>query len=181
MTTLDRLKRELTQFVERLLVPTRFHRLYPGRVVSQTGNVVDVVLDDPTMVVPPVVLRHGLPGWHVEVPAGTRVMVGFDNGDPSKPFAALWEPTTDATMNRHNGGTRRVARVDDTTGNGSLTVAAVPVPLPVPTSSLVITYTPPSGAPTVITVLGLPPGVTVVGGPAALVGTITSGKAGLEA
>jgi hypothetical protein len=168
MTTLDRLKRELTQFVERLLVPTRFHRLYPGRVVSQTGNVVDVVLDDPTMVVPPVVLRHGLPGWHVEVPA-------------SKPFAALWEPTTDATMNRHNGGTRRVARVDDTTGNGSLTVAAVPVPLPVPTSSLVITYTPPSGAPTVITVLGLPPGLTVVGGPAALVGTITSGKAGLEA
>ncbi len=180
MTTLDRLKRELLAFIERATVGQRFHRLYPGRVVSQTGNVVDVVLDDPTMVVPPVALRHGLPGWHVEVPAGTRVMVGFEGGDPSQPFAALWEPGN-ATLNRFNGGSRRIARVDDTTANGSLTVAAVPVPGVPPTSSLVITYTPPSGPPTVMTVLGLPPGVTVVGGPASLVGTITSGKEGLEA
>lgn len=178
--SLDRLKRELALFVERVMAGTRFHRLYPGRVVSQSGDVVEVTLDDASMVVPPVPLRVGLPGWQIKVAPGARVMVGFEGGDPARPFAALWEPGN-ATLNRFNGGSHRIARVDDTTANGSLSVTALPVPGVPPTSSLVITYTPPSGPPTVMTVLGLPPGVTVVGGPASLVGTITSGKEGLEA
>lgn len=35
-------------------------------------------------------IRHGLPGVTVEVPAGETVLLGFDAGDPAKPYAALW-------------------------------------------------------------------------------------------
>ncbi len=35
-------------------------------------------------------IRHGLPGVQVEVAAGERVLLGFDGGDPRKPYAALW-------------------------------------------------------------------------------------------
>lgn len=35
-------------------------------------------------------IRHGLPGVEVEVPAGVRVLLGFDNGDSRSPYAALW-------------------------------------------------------------------------------------------
>ena len=35
-------------------------------------------------------IRHGLPGCKVEVIPGGRVLLAFDGGDPSKPYAALW-------------------------------------------------------------------------------------------
>lgn len=35
-------------------------------------------------------IRHGLPGVEVEVPAGERVLLSFDGGDPTKPYASLW-------------------------------------------------------------------------------------------
>jgi hypothetical protein len=35
-------------------------------------------------------IRHGLPGVKVKVPPGERVLLGFDQGDARKPYAALW-------------------------------------------------------------------------------------------
>jgi hypothetical protein len=35
-------------------------------------------------------IRHGLPGVTVEVPSGERVLLGFSDGDPRQPYAALW-------------------------------------------------------------------------------------------
>lgn len=35
-------------------------------------------------------IRHGLPGVKVQVTPGSRVLLGFDGGDPRKPYAALW-------------------------------------------------------------------------------------------
>jgi hypothetical protein len=36
-------------------------------------------------------IRTGLPGVTVEVVKGARVLIGFDGGNPAKPFAALFE------------------------------------------------------------------------------------------
>lgn len=68
--------------------------LYPGRVVSQG--------DDGTLDIKPdaaklgaglamVPVRHGLPGVTVRVRPGARVLLGFEGGDITRPFAALWE------------------------------------------------------------------------------------------
>lgn len=68
--------------------------LYPGRVVSQG--------DDGTLDIKPdavklgaglamVPIRHGLPGVTVRVRPGARVLLGFEGGDITRPFAALWE------------------------------------------------------------------------------------------
>jgi hypothetical protein len=35
-------------------------------------------------------IRHGLPGVSVQVPAGETVLLAFDGGRPSAPYAALW-------------------------------------------------------------------------------------------
>lgn len=82
--------------VERLVLPRLDPlALYPARVVSQQDDgTVDVKPDDgrfgPGLSRVPV--RHGLPGVSVRVRQGARVLVGFDEGEIDKPFAALWEP-----------------------------------------------------------------------------------------
>jgi len=64
-----------------------------------------------------------------------------------------------------NGGSKAVARVDDTTTNGTLVIVAAGA---TPTFTLTATYTPPGGAPT-------PAGVVTItaAGMSALAGTIT--------
>lgn len=37
-------------------------------------------------------IKHGLPGVSVRVVTGSRVLLGFVEGDPSKPYASLWDP-----------------------------------------------------------------------------------------
>jgi len=39
-------------------------------------------------------LRVGLPGFKVKVPNGCRVMLSYENGDPSRPYASLFEQST---------------------------------------------------------------------------------------
>lgn len=36
-------------------------------------------------------LRNGLPGCTVQVPVGTYLLLGWLNGDESKPYCCLWE------------------------------------------------------------------------------------------
>jgi hypothetical protein len=36
-------------------------------------------------------IRHGLPGFVVKVTKGAKIRLQFDDGDPSKPFASLWD------------------------------------------------------------------------------------------
>lgn len=57
-------------------------------------------------------LRLGLPGVTVTVPAGGRVLLGYEHGDPRRPYASLWE-SGEVTVISINGGTTRVARVGD--------------------------------------------------------------------
>ncbi len=149
--------------------------LYPSRVVSQSSSgLLDLLPDDPR--VPScsgVPIRYGLPGVRATVPSGARVLLTYEAGDPAHPVAVLWELGA-VTQLVVNGGTARAARVGHATEDGGVAVAAVPVPGPPASTKLVITYTPPSGAPQQIIVEGLPPGVTA-NGSHALAGRITEG------
>jgi hypothetical protein len=65
---------------------------YRGTVVSQAGQAVDVRMDDPRIPgMSGIALQPGLPGATVEVFAGARVLVAWENGDPAKPVALLWD------------------------------------------------------------------------------------------
>lgn len=57
-------------------------------------------------------IRHGLPGVTVRVATGSRVLLGFVEGDPRKPFASLWQPGSIEEVS-FDGGQASVARVGD--------------------------------------------------------------------
>lgn len=90
----DRVLKALERLVNVMMRRVDYHALYPARVVAQSGQKVDLLADDLRIRgqghqgIP---LRHGLPGIEVTVPVGARVLLGFRNGDPAKPYAALWE------------------------------------------------------------------------------------------
>lgn len=75
-------------------------KLYPAVVVAQNSDgSLQLIADDPKVRGDGhnnVRVRHGLPGISVTVSQGARVRLGFEEGDPSKPFAALFD--TDAAF-----------------------------------------------------------------------------------
>lgn len=68
---------------------------YRARVVAQAadGSTVDLQPDDRRVPgVPGAKLKHGLPGATVLVQAGAHMLLGWEGGDPEKPFAEpSWE------------------------------------------------------------------------------------------
>ena len=162
---MDSLLNSITRIVDRLVGRRLDHlALYPARVVSQAANAgpLDLVPDDPRAPSCQGVPYVSLPGVRLVVPAGTRVLLGYAGGDPSQPRALLWE-LGDVTRLVVDGGTHPAAREGHATENGGVSVLAVPVPGSPPTTDLHLTYTPPGGAPQIITVSGLPAGVTASG------------------
>lgn len=93
-----------------------YQGLYRAKVVAQNADgTLQLSPEDQRLAgsgLDKVRIRHGLPGYKVKVPSGTYVRVGFDGGDPEKPFAALWDEG-DVTEVAFDGGTRPVARVGD--------------------------------------------------------------------
>lgn len=73
------------------VAPLRYHGLYPARVVSCdfAAQTVDVQPEDPTLPDLGKVRMRSAPGLRIEVAGGQRVLIGFQGGDPDKPFAAL--------------------------------------------------------------------------------------------
>lgn len=74
-----------------------YQRVYRCKVLKQHADLrrVDVQPDDPRL--PPmsaIPLRVGIPGLDVTITKGHRLSVGWDDGQPDLPFAALWEPGT---------------------------------------------------------------------------------------
>jgi hypothetical protein len=72
---------------------------YTAVVVAQTGDNLSCKPDDsrlPTLV--GVKLRYGIPGLVLQVAPGARVLIGFDAGDPTKPFAELWSTTVPISL-----------------------------------------------------------------------------------
>lgn len=84
--------------LERLIRGTMRDVLYLGQYTAvvqrqAADGTLDLLPDDARLRgngLSGVPIRHGLPGVEVEVPAGVRVLLGFDNGNPQSPFASLW-------------------------------------------------------------------------------------------
>lgn len=154
----DRIKGPIADFVRGLFPTYWYFGRYPSKVAKQNDNgTLELVPED--VKVPglsEVPIRLGLPGASVRVAAGSRVLLGFEGGRPSQPFAELWDISTCTELKLNgttiilNGGTAKVARVGDT-------ISAT-----------------------------IPPGAVDVGGfpsvaPITLSGTITSGADGVKA
>lgn len=74
-----------------------YARMYRAKVVAQDDDTdeVDVRPDDPSLPdMAKIPLRHGIPGARVSVEMGSYVLVGWDDGRPDHPFAALWTQGT---------------------------------------------------------------------------------------
>ena len=116
----DRIKEPLLKIIRSAMRPIDYYALYRARLVAQSGNKVDLQPDDSRL--PPmagVSLRHGLPGVSVTVSPGAYLMVGWDGGDPRKPYAELWEGG-ETVSEIQIAGTTPVAREGD-----NLTASAI--------------------------------------------------------
>ncbi len=114
--------------------------LRPGRVIAQSGDggPLDIELDDPRFTIPRGITYRTLPGVALTVPVGSRVLVGFEGGDPSKPYASLWE-LGDVTQLVLGGGSQRAAR------EGDGVTASTSFDAWVNAVSTALTLTPPAG------------------------------------
>ncbi len=95
----DRLKAHVLAVIRAAFPRLPFLVGYGCKVVAQNGDrTLELQPDDPTMPgLSKVPIRPGLAGTAVDVPAGSRVLLEFDGGDPAKPYASVWEsadPTT---------------------------------------------------------------------------------------
>jgi len=91
--------------------------LYPSTVLKDHGDLhLDLRPDHialPDMVRVP--LRLFLPGAYVKVRSGSRVLLGFEEADPARPVAYLWEAGAVLVVEVRTAGGRRV-RLDDEAG-----------------------------------------------------------------
>ena len=108
-----------------------YHALYPCTVASQAADrTVDLIPDDTRIKgsgQSGIKIRSGVPGFTFTVPAGTRVLLGFESGDPRRPYATLWDEGA-VTETVYDGGTEDVARTGDTAGELYVqTIAGLPI------------------------------------------------------
>jgi hypothetical protein len=106
----------LTRFIRWVMRDTRYHKQYPCTVESQdAAGLLDLTPDDAAMRgdgLGKVAIRHGLPGVTVKVKQGARLLLGFEAGDPRRPYASLWEPGAIEEISI-DGGTKPVCREGD--------------------------------------------------------------------
>lgn len=92
MSAWDRVKQSFFSAVRASAPRAAYMGFYRGAVVSQSGQTVDVKLDDPRLPgMSALPIQVGIPGATVEMAAGARMLVAFENGDPAKPVALFWE------------------------------------------------------------------------------------------
>lgn len=97
----DRIKDSLTAFVKSVFSSLDFYAFYRAKVVSQSSDnlKLDLQPDDARFAggLSGIPLRLGIPGATVTVTPGAYVFVGWDGGDPQKPFCMLWEDGASVT------------------------------------------------------------------------------------
>lgn len=182
------------QAVRALLPELPYLRTYEARVVGQNAdNTLEIIAYDPKIGgLSRVPIRLGIPGARVQVSFGARVDVGFEDADPRRAYAGLWN--TDAALQTLriaiDGALSPspVARRGDHTTTGALSISLVPFPPPPapPTNQLfTIAYVDADGTPGIFTMLLDVATVQVLPAPATplvaqLVGLITEGSAGVS-
>jgi hypothetical protein len=90
---MDRLKEALAAFVRSVTSRLDYLALYPCKVLSQNGDgTLELKPDDDRLPgLSKIPVKLGLPGVEVKVTSGAKVLLGFEQGDPQKPVATLWE------------------------------------------------------------------------------------------
>ena len=118
MMDTDRLKRALTSIVSGILGRIDYLALYQAEVVSQSGQTLEVR--------PLVPIWHGLPGVEVTVKKGAIVLIGFRDGDPTRPFAMLWQSETLSDVKLTASGKVEISASGDVSvsADGSASVSA---------------------------------------------------------
>lgn len=109
--------------VDALTSRVDYHAMYPCTVVAQDGNELELLPDDAKVRgfgVGSVPIKPGAPGYEFEVPEGARVLLGFEAGDPSRPYCSLWESATDVDTITFDGGSEDIARTNDSVDAGYL-------------------------------------------------------------
>lgn len=126
----DVLRAAFERVVRRMMLRLDYQAFYPCKVVSQNGDgslELKPELDRKLPGLSRVPIRYGIPGVKVKVSSGARVHLSYDNGDPAKPFAAIWDPdslkevevtasvmaTVKSPMIKLNSGARPIARQGD--------------------------------------------------------------------
>lgn len=124
-TLLDELRRLVTTFVGRRLDHLA---LYPAIVVQQRADgTLDLTPEsDAVPSCQGVPIRYGIPGVTATIAAGARVLLGYAGGDPSRPYASLWESgsVTELKLNastiKLNNGTIEAARKGHAVNAGTI-------------------------------------------------------------
>lgn len=106
----------LKSFVEWVTRDRVYLANYPSTVERDHGdNHLDLRPDDERVAgtgLSRVPIRHGLPGVTCRVRVGSRVLLGFEAGDPRKPYAHCWDPGSIESVS-FDGGEAAVARIGD--------------------------------------------------------------------
>lgn len=106
------------EIVMRRLPDARWSQLHPGRVVSQADDLTVQVIVESDWVPGLVGVPLGMPpGVRFMVKAGTRVKVGFEAGDPTRPYAIF-----DYDSGGHQDALTSVEIDGDLIVSGSITV-----------------------------------------------------------
>lgn len=145
----DRALHAFRELVRACLPQLALLGLWDYRIESMTGAIATCSPVDPSLGLPgaiSVTLTPSILGESVVLPAGTRIVVAFLDGNAAKPVAIAGDPATTPVSAKICDGTLGAARVTDPVDAGYLsgTTSAGPV---------TFTYMAPGGAPVTATTI----------------------------
>ncbi len=149
MTDVDRLKGHLARLIATMFARVDYFALYACTIVVQNadGSLEFKPDSDKLPGMSRVPIRLGLPNSTVKVAPGSRVLLGFENGDPARPVASLWDTATctelvvNGTTIKLNGGNTPVAKEGSVTTGHVHVLSGTAGPFPVIGTALVTTDT----------------------------------------
>jgi hypothetical protein len=125
-------RESLATFIRWVMRDVRYLGTYACTVQGQVGNLLDVLPDDEELAgkgLSGIPIKHGLPGFAVMVRTGARVLLAFENGDPTKPYVALWDSGSVISVEFEGGLSAPIARASDTV---YIVLPYTPLPTPGP-------------------------------------------------
>jgi hypothetical protein len=113
-SNVDQLRAALSALVASVQAEQRFFGAYEYSVAAQNGNRIDANPTDGSLGLPPVTSVPMRFTDKVTLPVGYRVLVGFVNGQPTRPYVAAGDPDASPELVAIAGTGPAVARVGDT-------------------------------------------------------------------
>lgn len=117
MNLSDRFKAALLAFVRQLVARYDYAASYSCTVLAQNGDGSLELRPESTALpgLSRVPIRYGLPGIRVRVRSGGRVVVAFENMDPTRPVATVWDEADveELNLDTSNPNPQPIARMGD--------------------------------------------------------------------